>query len=59
MNTTKFLAKWKTHLTFACVVPLVVAFNSAINIADGRGLQSAILNALGQITPMEYAMVAR
>ena len=57
MNATEFLAKWKAHLIFACVVPLVIAFNSAINIANGQSLQGAIFHAIGEITPMEYAMV--
>jgi hypothetical protein len=46
----------KVHLFFGGGLVLVLAMSVAINLLSGLTLASAVLEALGQIRPVEYGM---
>ena len=58
MNPRQFLAKWKIHLFFVGYLLFVLAFNITIGSPAGQTFLGATWQAMSDIRPMEYAMLA-
>lgn len=56
MQAQEFLKKSKTHLVFGGGFLLVFIINVALNFASSQTLGRAMIAALSDIRPMDYAM---
>jgi hypothetical protein len=57
MSETVLSKKWKIHVAFAGGFLAFLSVSVIANMGGGQAFRDAILNALREIRPMEYAML--